>query len=284
MKKKICAMLFALVICLVTVVPSFAVPAPPYSGAVPQERMYPLLVDDADILTDTEEQQLLAKLEEASAKQNMDIAVVTIEALDDRDIEDYADDFCDYYGYGQGENRNCVLLLISMGERKWHITTTGSAEKIFTDAGIEYIGEKMVPDMSAGNYAAAFTTYVETCDAFAVQAENGEPYDVDNMPEEPVTKEPLSLIWIPISIIVGVLISLIVVGRMKAKLKTVRFQAAANSYVVPGSMAVTGSRDEFITTNVVRTEKPKSSSSGSGGSSTHTSSSGTSHGGGGGSF
>ena len=104
------------------------------------------------------------------------------------------------------------------------------------------------------------------------------PYDVDSLP-----REPLSFIWIPISIGIGVTLALIIVGVMKSKLKTVRFQTAANSYMKKGSLALTESSDLFLYHTVTRTAKPESSSS-SGGSSTHRSSSGTTHGGSSGKF
>lgn len=82
--------------------------------------------------------------------------------------------------------------------------------------------------------------------------------------------------------IIGLMLSFVTVGKMKAKLTTVRAQAAANSYMKNGSMNITDSREMFLYKNVTRTKR--SSESSGGGSSTHTSSSGTSHGGGGGKF
>ena len=87
MKKRITAFVFACVLVLVSALPAFAVPAPPYYGTVANERAYPLLVDDADILSDYDEQRLLTKLESISTKWDMDVAIVTIENLDNRDIE-----------------------------------------------------------------------------------------------------------------------------------------------------------------------------------------------------
>mgnify|MGYP003283208164 FL=1 len=89
------------------------------------------------------------------------------------------------------------------------------------------------------------------------------------------------MIWIPISIVIGVLLALIIVGSMKGKLKTVRAQAAANSYLKKDSLNITESSDLFLYHTVTRSEKQKDSDSGS---STHTSSSGTTHGGGSGKF
>ncbi|MCI6635792.1 MAG: TPM domain-containing protein, partial [Clostridiales bacterium] len=116
------------------------------------------------------------------------------------------------------------------------------------------------------------------CDEFITQAKTDKPYDIGSLP-----REPLSPAWILVSLIVGLILSCTTVGKMKAKLVTVRTQAAADSYIKPGTLNINDSREMFLYRNVTRTQKPKNNSS-SGGSSTHTSSSGTTHGGGGGKF
>ena len=80
------------------------------------------------------------------------------------------------------------------------------------------------------------------------------------------------------SMAIGLVISLIVTGSMKAKPKSVRMQSAAASYVKSNSMNITESRDMFLYHTVERREKPKSGSV-SGGSYSHISSSGQTHGG-----
>ena len=237
------------------------------------------VVDMADLLDNSEEAALLSMLDEISNRQELDVVVVTVNTLDGKTPMDYADDFYDYNGYGFGENRDGVLLLVSMEDRDWRISTSGYGITVFTDAGIEYISEKFLPDLSDGNYADAFTTYAKLCDEFITQARTGEPYDTNNLPKEPFNVFTSLLI----SLVVGILVSLIVTGKMKGKLKTVRMQPAAEEYVRKGSMLVTESSDLFLYSHVDRRAKSKDDDSG-GGSSTHTSSSGSSHGGGGGKF
>ena len=237
------------------------------------------VVDLADLLDNSEEADLLSMLDEISNRQELDVVVVTVNTLDGKTPMDYADDFYDYNGYGFGENRDGVLLLVSMEDRDRWISTSGYGITVFTDAGIEYISEKFLPDLSDGNYADAFTTYAELCDEFITQARTGEPYDTNNLPKEPFNVFSSLLI----SLAVGILVSLIVTGKMKGKLKTVRMQPAAEEYVRKGSMLVTESSDLFLYSHVDRRAKSKDDDSG-GGSSTHTSSSGSSHGGGGGKF
>ena len=166
-----------------------------------------------------------------------------------------------------------------MEDRDWWISTSGYGIFAFTDAGIEYISEKFLSDLSNDDYSEAFTKYAKLCDEFITQAKTGEPYDTNNLPKESFDVFTSLLI----SLVVGILVSLIVTGKMKGKLKTVRMQPAAEEYVRNGSMLVTESSDLFLYSHVDRRVKSKDDDSG-GGSSTHTSSSGSSHGGGGGKF
>ena len=83
------------------------------------------LVDDADLLSTTEEEIIAAKLDEVSQKWSMDVVIVTVDSIGDAAPNAYADDYYDYNGYGFGANHDGILLLISMEERDLTISTTG---------------------------------------------------------------------------------------------------------------------------------------------------------------
>lgn len=264
MKKKVFALLFAVILCV-----SFVLPVTATSN---NERV----VDDALLLSYDEFKDLSMILDEISERQQFDVVVHTTNDTDGLYIRDYADDFFDYNGYGYGSNYDGCVLVIDMSQRDWWISTCGYGINALTDAGIDYIGDKIESDLSNGYYYDAFVAYAELCDDYVTQARNGRAYDSGNLPKEPYN-------WafgIFGSLVAGFVIALIVVLVMKSKLKSVRRQPAAKDYVVAGSMNVTTSRDIFLYRNISRRAKPKESS----GSSTHTSSSGRSHGGGGGSF
>ena len=135
---------------------------------IPEERQMPRLVDDADLLDSTEEILLEEKLDEISERQQCDIAVVTVNGLSGKSPTAYADDFYDYSGYGYGVNNDGILLLVSMEDRDWAITTCGNAIDVFTDAGQEYIVAQFRPDLSGGRYYEAFDCFAEQCDRFPV--------------------------------------------------------------------------------------------------------------------
>lgn len=85
------------------------------------------------------------------------MAIVTVNSLDGKTAQAYADDYYDYNGYGYGENDDGILLLISMGERKWAISTYGYCHlTAFTDAGISYISNEFQRKLSSGKYASGF--------------------------------------------------------------------------------------------------------------------------------
>lgn len=244
---------------------------------IPDNRLLPRLTDEADLLSDSEETDLLAKLDEISERQECDVVVATVNSLEGKTAMEYADDFYDYNGYGYGEERDGIILLISMEERDWWMSTCGYGITAFTDAGQKYMSDKFITMLSDGEYADAFAKYADLCDEFLTQAKTGEPYDTGNMP-----KESLNIIWLPIDLAVGLFAAFIVASLKKMKLKTVRRKAEAQDYVVDGSFRVTKNYDCFITKSV--TTRTIHRDDDSGGSSTHTSSSGSSHGGSGGSF
>ena len=274
--RSLCAALAALVLLLALAVPAFAAE----EGFAD---LYYRMNDSAEVLTEDEDNELEASLEELSVRQSFDVTIATIDSLEGEgytSMEEYADDLYDYCEFGYGADRDGVLLLVSVGDRKWHISTCGYGITAFTDAGIQYLGEQMTPDMADGDYAAAFRTFIQWTDTYVTAAREGHPYDVDNMPHE-----PLSILYLGLALVIGLVTALIVTGVMKSQLKSVALQQDAASYVREGSMNLTNSRELFLYRDVQRTKHVEAKDSdSSGGSSTHTSSSGTTHGGGGGSF
>lgn len=242
------------------------------SFVLPVSAVSPRLVDEAGLLSDAECTAIEKQLDALSAQYGLDVVIVTTQSTGGSTPMEYADDYFDYNDYAP----DGVLLLVSMEESDWWISTTGYGIQAFTDAGIAYIGDQIVPYLSDGEYAGAFTAFADLCDQFLAQAKNGDPFDTHNLP-----KEPFKLVRNVITaLVIGLAAAFFATGSMKKKLKSVVQKAQANDYVASGSLQITQSRDFHLYTHLDRREKAQSS----GGSSTHTSSSGTTHGGGGGKF
>lgn len=256
------------------------------AGQIPEERQLNRLEDEADILTDAQEQVLMQKLDEISERQQCDVAVVTVDSLMGKSAQDFADDFYDYNGYGMGTEDSGILLLISMEDRDWAISTYGFGIYAFTDVGIQYLKDAFLPELSDDNYSEAFAIYAEMADDLLTCARNGNPFDVDDI-REIQKQEWKSLVpgMIGIGVILGILLAYIITrGSMKKANGLIGGTAyEAGMYMVPGSMKITRAGEFRIGTRVNRIYSPRQEKQ-SGGSSTHVSSSGRSHGGASGKF
>jgi len=246
---------------------------------VPTTRQKPRLVDNADLLTDSEESSLLKRLDEVSEKWSSDIAILTVDSHNGP-IEAYADDYFDYNGFGAEFNESGILFMLSMEDREYAFSTSGSAANAFTDYGQKYLFDKMRGDLSDNDYAEAFDTYVSECDSLFDAYSKGTPLDVGVKP--PRTTSDI-LAYLAGSIALGLALSLIPVLKMKSDLKTVKMASSATNYT--GRLRLTTSQDRFVRKTLSKTEIPRDNgSNGSrgsfgGGSTMHTSSSGHSHGG-----
>lgn len=235
------------------------------------------LVDNANLLNDSEKSSLVNKLDRISENQQCDVIILSTDTLEGKTTTEFADDFYDYNNYGLGDSKDGVMLLINMEGRDWYISTCGFGITAFTDSGIQYIGDEIKSYLKDKEYQKAFEVYADLCDKFITQAKTNKPFDKNNLP-----KNPFSIaIEILISVAIGVAIAFAVGGMMKSQLKTVKNKALATDYVDKDSLNITNSNEMFIFSRISRTAKPKEENSGS---STHQSSSGTTHGGGGGKF
>lgn len=238
----------------------------------------PRVTDQADVLSVEEENRLRDKLDEISKRQKVDVVAATVDSLNGTRAQKYADQFYHENDYGHGENKDGILLLISEEDREWSISTTGFCITAFTDAGLEHISDRFIPMLREGNYYDGFLEYADLCDEFLTQAHKGKPYDKHNL-----HKKTVSLFWIPGSLLIGFLGTLLIALVRKSALKSVKLKTSAKEYTDAGSMHVTESADRFINRTVVTRKIVKNEHS-SGGSSTHIDSSGTKRGGTSGTF
>lgn len=265
MKKRITAILTAILLCLACAVPVLA-------------ETSPRLMDEAGLLDSQQQEELLTTLDEISERELVDVIIVTTNSLGEKTAQEYADDYFIDHGYGQGEDGDGILFLIDMGDRNWAIATHGYAIQAFTDAGQAYIMDIVKPYLSDGDYNEAFQMFAAECDDFIMQSDEAEPYDTGNLPKEPFDVGGHLLG----ALVIGLAGGFVVTGSMRRKLKTVRKQEQAASYVRKGSLNVTRREEYFLYSTVSKSAKPKDEDSG--GSSTHTSSSGDTFGGSSGKF
>lgn len=209
------------------------------------------VIDRENLLSEAETARLEKKLEQISDKHKIDMVVLTVASLDGKSAMDYADDYYDDNGYGD----DGVLLLVCVDEGEWWISTAG---KCISKLDAESFEEDLVSHLRAGEYYEAFVGFAQTCDG---KLSAGKA------------------IAIIVCIAIGLVVGLVTVLVMMSKMKTVRAQRGADSYVEGGDLQLTHQSDIFLYQTVTRRPKPQNNGGGS-----HIGSSGRRHGGGGGRF
>lgn len=239
------------------------------------------VVDNADLLTQTEENELSEKLQDISDELQFDVVVVTTNSTGSKTATEYADDYFDYNGYGRGSNNDGALFLVDMGNRKWAISTSGYGIEAIVDSALDDMEEEIVPYLKSGDYDGAFNEFADLTYDIVNDAKNGKSYSNSTTSTTKNHKNIGTNLIVAFSIGAG--ISLIIILVYRSKLKPVKFQKEAKEYIVPGSFNLRRSDDVFLYFNITKVPIPKNNDSDDSGS-FHSSSSGSSHGGSSGSF
>ena len=227
------------------------------------------ITDTVGLLTSDEDLTLEARAEEISAQYGVGIYLLILE-----DYSEYYDDPYEtaYELYhqntlGMGEDRDGVILLMSMSDRKYATFFYGpKAEYAFDAYGQELMEEEFLDDFRDDDWYDGFSDYLEVCAEYLERAEAGDPVRGDYSSAGGSDGSGIGttiLICLGISAVIAMIVCLILRGKMKS----VRKGTHADAYVT-GSLNLTASRDQYTHTTETRTKiEHESSDSGGGGSS-----------------
>lgn len=241
------------------------------------------VVDMADLLEPKEEEKLQEQFAGIAEKYDCDVTVVTTNSCGGKSPQDYTDDYYEAHDYGYGENLDGIMLMVSMGERQFHLATRGRAIQVFTDYGLEQIDNRISNYLTDAEYYKAFKTFGGMAEDYLEEAQADRPYDIDHTYRAPMSVGTRVLIALGVS----VPLTVIVLAVLFHQLRTVRVKNEARDYIRDGSFHLTRQRDIFLyrTVSRMKIERPKpGGGAGGGGSMTHTTSSGGTAGGRTGSF
>ena len=255
------------------------------------------LRDNAGLLTEDDAASLQAHLLAVSDEVQANIVVITVDSLDGKSAQDYADDTYDYdttSGWRYGEDG--ALFLVAMDERQWAISTSGKCIQFLHEGALDHMEEVIVPYLSDGDYYQAFVTFADLAadycflDPVDVPATyHPDPYYRTDVPYDHHTDVPYDVAglsplgFLPVALLVGFLLALLPMGVLKSQLHSVHMQTGAAAYQKSADVRITHARDLFLYRHVTKKpiprDDPPRSSGGHGGGMVHTSSSGRSHGG-----
>lgn len=245
MMKRITAILFAMVLILSVAL----LPASAAGEKAPRTYRFD---DNADLLTDAEEQALTDTLSDVSEKCDCNIVFFTTNDLSGASFSHTgtAQDYTQrYYETCCGVNTDgvvCGLILRDEdGDRQVLLYGSGKCVKRLSDSESEEIRESAI-----SNHNPDRNSYYDFLNAIALGVKEAVP-------------PHLKWYMLPLALVIGFVIAMLIMKNLKNQLKSVKMERGAVNYVRPGSMNVTASRDSYLYSTVSRTARPKNNSSGS---------------------
>ena len=129
------------------------------------------VVDTANLLSSSSKEKLTNILKEHEDKTSNQIVVVTLKSLNGYEIEDYSYQLGRFWGIGQKDLNNGVLLVISMEEKKLRIEVGYGLEGALTDkTSYEIINYTLKPKFRQERYEEGISKAVDEI----IQAIKGE--------------------------------------------------------------------------------------------------------------
>ncbi|HYL68534.1 MAG TPA: TPM domain-containing protein [Candidatus Limnocylindria bacterium] len=111
--------------------------------------------DFANVLSQSTKFQLTALCTEVDQKAHAQIAVVIVQSLGGRSIEDFSIELATKWGIGPKQSERGVMILLAVEDRRYRFEIGYGLESILPDGKTGAIGREAVPYLREGNYDAA---------------------------------------------------------------------------------------------------------------------------------
>lgn len=240
------------------------------------------VTDSVGLLTDAQRASLESEAAAVSAAQNCSVYAIIVDDYRDyvsTNITDCAQAIYDYYNLGWGEDRDGILLLLSMDDRDYGLIAHGDvANAAFTDYGKYVLADEFLDDFAENEWYDGFEDYIEESGVFLNYYYAGSP--VDTNPDEYDGRYDDAyedyfgssgsifdsiLVKLGITVIVPLVIAFVVCAVLRSRMKTVHIAKNADSYADRNSLNITDSSDHFSHVTEMVIPKPDTSKSGGGG-------------------
>ena len=236
--------------------------------AVPASATESYIWDEANLLTEEGRAELNETAREISERTGCGVYFLSIPdytVYGKGTIGETADWLYSEKGLGVGNNKDGVLLVLSMADRDYSLIPHGFGGTAITATGLDYITESFRDSLRDDAWYHGVYDYLNATDTLLTQARSGDIYDRDKV------SSGSQWTW---SLIIGLSLALIVCVTQQAVMKKkVREQTQALGYLKKGSVNITRRSDRCTHTTETRVKinNDKDSSSGGGSSYSHSS-------------
>ena len=139
--------------------------------------------DEAHVFSQNERDELLNLLQNFEQNSTTQIAIVTLNSLENRSIEELSLEIARGYKLGQKESDNGILLLVAPNEKKVRIEVGYGLEGTLTDAVAgQIINSVMIPEFKNGKMSEGIKKGVVTIIKVASGEEFRSKFSLGDMP------------------------------------------------------------------------------------------------------
>ena len=148
-------------LCLLLAASALLFAAPSRAEKIASIHVQGYVTDLAGVVDDETKARIEAICTEVEQKTGAQIAVVTVNSLEDQPIENYAHDLFGALGIGDKKENRGLLILLSPSEHQYRIEVGRGLEAVIVDAKAGDIGRGMVPLLKQGETSAAIEQAVQ---------------------------------------------------------------------------------------------------------------------------
>ncbi len=217
------------------------------------------LYDNADIFSQSEEEDIKNKINDYIDKHNMDLVIVTTSINTYNSTESFMEHFYQDNDFG--------IMTIDLDYNKYEYISYGEMQRYLDDKRIDavydYVDEKY--KSSNKNYYVLANSFIDRLDYYVelgVPASNKDTYISDNGIMHKKKTFPIFTV-----LLIDIIISTVIILILCHKSKMIKKSIEANNYIDYNNINITSRTDRFITTNTTRTRKYNDSNNSVGGTS-----------------
>ena len=137
------------------------------------------VTDDAGILTDSQWEDLEQRAQQVSEEYQCGVYMITVDDYTDYSTESvYTADYTIYHDYemGMGEDRDGIMILLSMEDRDYAMFVYGpKASEVFNAYGQEQLETYFLDNFRDDDWYGGFGDYIDACSNYLQLAEQGTP-------------------------------------------------------------------------------------------------------------
>lgn len=232
-------------------------------GSSVQASTRAIVIDAADLLSDTEEMELSDRVQEIELSSGWYMDVLTIDDAEGKDATYYAEEWFDIYTTSD----DGVICLIDMDNRELVIRTFGEAMDYLTDERIEAILDEAYYGASEEDYFSALESMIQGVEEALQDGVPEDQYIYDEDTQEVIDyykeEKRLTGTEILVAVVAALAAGGITIGAVVGsyRLKWGNYQY---SYRENGEVRLSHKQDTFVNQIVTHRHIPKNNTSGGG--------------------